>query len=53
MELENKYKGKLITTEKDFLRISPFMRKRFEYARIEIKFEDEEGFKNIIKKMII
>jgi len=53
MELENKYKGKLITTEKDFLRISPFMRKRFEHTRIEIKFEDEEGFKNIIKKMII
>ncbi len=50
--LENKYKGKLITTEKDFLRINSFIRKRFDHVRIETKFEDEEGLKSFIKKMI-
>ena len=51
-KLEEKFKAKLITTEKDHLRINSFVRKRFEYIKVEIKFEDEQGFKNSIKKLI-
>ena len=51
-KLENLYKAKLITTEKDFLRISSFVRKKFDHIRIELKFQDEEGFKNKIKQLI-
>ena len=52
-KLENKYKAKLITTEKDYLRISPFLRKKFDYVKLELKFQDEEGFKSNLKKFII
>ena len=41
-----------LPTEKDFLRINPFVRKKFDYVRIELKFEDEESFKNKIKQLI-
>ena len=51
-KLENLYKAKLITTEKDFLRINSFVRKKFDHIRIELKLQDEEGFKNRIKKLI-
>ena len=51
-KLENLYKAKLITTEKDFLRISSFVRKKFDHIRVELKFQDEEGFKNKIKQLI-
>ena len=51
-KLEEKYKAKLITTEKDYFRIKPFARKRYDYVKLELKFEDEEKFKNIIKKII-
>ena len=51
-KLEEKFKAKLITTEKDHLRINSFVRKRFEYIKVEVKFEDEQGFKNSIKKLI-
>ena len=51
-KLENLYKAKLITTEKDFLRINPFVRKKFDHIRIELKFENEESFKNKIKQLI-
>ncbi len=52
-KLENKYKAKLITTEKDYLRISPFIRKKFDCIKIELKFQNEEIFKNSIKKLIV
>tara|TARA_B100000686_G_C16743269_1_gene947914 strand:- start:327 stop:1259 length:933 start_codon:yes stop_codon:yes gene_type:complete len=52
-KLENKYNAKLITTEKDYLRISPFLRKKFDYVKLELKFQDEEGFKNNLKKLIV
>ena len=48
-KLEEKFKAKLITTEKDHLRINSFVRKRFDYIKVEVKFEDEQGFKNSIK----
>ena len=51
-KLENQYKAKLITTEKDFLRMNSFIRKKYSYIKIEIKFYDEEGFYNRIKKII-
>ena len=51
-ELEKQYNAKLITTEKDFLRISPFARKKYDYIKIEPKLKDEETFKNRIKKLI-
>ncbi len=52
-DLESKYKGKLITTEKDYLRISSFVRKKFEFIKIELRFHNEEGFKDNIKKLIV
>ncbi len=51
-KLEIQYKAKLITTEKDFLRIDQFKRKKYDYIKVEIKFDEEELFKNKIKKMI-
>ena len=51
-KLEDVYKAKLITTEKDFLRINTFIRKKFDYIRIGLKFQDEENFKNKIKELI-
>ena len=51
-KLEEKFKAKLITTEKDHLRMNSFVRKRFDYIKVEVKFEDEQGFKNSIKKLI-
>ena len=35
-KLEEKFKAKLITTEKDHLRINSFVRKRFEYIKVEV-----------------
>ncbi len=51
-KLEEKFKAKLITTEKDHLRMNSFVRKRFDYIKVEVKFEDEQGFKNSIKKLL-
>ena len=51
-KLEDQYNAKLITSEKDYLRISPFIRKKFNHIRIELKFQDEEIFQNNIKKII-
>ncbi len=52
-KLEDQYKAKLITTEKDFLRMNSFIRKKYSYIKIEIKFDDEEGFYNRIKKIVL
>ena len=51
-KLEDQFRAKLITTEKDFLRINPYIRKKFDYIKIELKFHDEEGFKKRIQKII-
>ena len=42
----------LVNTGLKPLRINSFVRKRFEYIKVEVKFEDEQGFKNSIKKLI-
>jgi len=52
-KLENKYKAKLITTEKDHLRINSFIRKRFDCIKVDLRFEDEESFKNSLKEFIV
>jgi len=52
-KLENRYKAKLITTEKDYLRINSFVRKKFDCIKVELRFENEEVFKNSIKKLIV
>ena len=50
--MENKYKAKLVTTEKDYLRISPFNRRRFEMLPIKVNIHEEEKFSQSIKKFI-
>lgn len=52
IELEKKYNGKLVTTEKDFYRISPFERKRFGMIPIKLKIEKEEVFIKFLKECI-
>ena len=51
-KLQIQYKAKLITTEKDYLRIDQFTRKKYDFVKIEVKFNDEELFINKIKKII-
>ena len=51
--MENKYNAKLVTTEKDYLRISPFNRRRFEMLAIKVNIHEEEKFSQSIKKFII
>jgi len=50
--MENKYKAKLVTTEKDYLRISPFNRRRFEMLPIKVNIHEEKKFSQSIKKFI-
>ena len=50
--LEKKYNAKLITTEKDYLRISKFQRKRFSMASIKVKIEKEDILIKLIKKFV-
>ena len=52
IELEKKYIAKLITTEKDYFRINSFFRNKFIVVPIEVKFQDEKNFRDIIKKFI-
>ena len=52
IEMEKKYNAKLITTEKDFLRISTFERKRFSFLPIKVKIEQEDKFLEHIIKIL-
>ena len=52
-KLANKYKAQLITTEKDHLRINSFVRKRFDCIKVDLRFEDEESFKNSLKEFMV
>ena len=49
--MEKKYKAKLITTEKDYLRISTFKRRRFSYLPIKVSIEQESDFLELLKKI--
>ena len=50
--MEDEFKAKLITTEKDFLRISPFKRKRFGYVPIKVNIDNEKEFVNYISEVL-
>ena len=50
--LEIQYNAKLITTEKDFLRMSQFTRKKYDFIKIDIKFDNEEILTDILKKKL-
>ena len=50
--LEKKFNAKLVTTEKDFLRISSYQRRSFGVVPIKLQIENEDQFLNTIKKFI-
>ena len=52
LSIEKKYNAKLVTTEKDYLRISSFNRRGFGVIPIKVNIEDEEKFIQMIKKFI-
>ena len=52
-KLSNKYKAKLITTEKDYMRILPDYRKNLNYLPIKINLKNEDILKDIIIKKIL
>ena len=52
IKMEDEFKAKLITTEKDFLRISPFKRKRFGYVPIKVNIDNEKEFVNYISEVL-
>ena len=41
-----------MTTEKDYMRINPFIRKKYNFIKVGIQFEDEEKFKKKLKELI-
>ena len=51
-DLEKKYNAKLVTTEKDYLRISSFNRRSFGMIPIKVNIDNQEKFIQIIKKFI-
>jgi len=51
-KFEKIYNAKLITTEKDFMRINPFIRKKYDFIKVGIKFENEDKFKKKFKELI-
>ena len=51
--LKNKYKAKLVTTEKDYLRINSNNRSEFEYISIKTNLENNEFFKNFIREKVL
>ena len=52
LELEKKYNAKLITTEKDYLRIKSLHRRRFGFVPIKVKIDKEDELIEIIKKIL-
>ena len=52
LQLEKKYNAKLVTTEKDYLRISSIRRRGFGVIPIKVQIEDENKFLENIKKFI-
>ena len=51
-KLEKTFNAKLVTTEKDFMRINPFIRKKYDFIKVAIKFEEEDKFKKILEELI-
>ena len=53
IELKKKYAAKLITTEKDYMRIDSDYRQNFNYLPIEASLENSDFLKNFIRKKIL
>ncbi len=51
-ELEKTFNAKLITTEKDYMRINPLIRKKYDFIKVAIKFQEEEKFRKILKELV-
>ncbi len=51
-ELSGRYKAKLITTEKDYMRIHHDYRENLNYLPIKIRLKNEDLLKDIIKKIL-
>jgi len=52
IELKKKYAARLITTEKDYLRIDSDHRQNFDYIPIKMSLEDPDFLKNVLRKKI-
>ena len=52
VELEKKYNAKLVTTEKDFLRISKYNRGNITYVPITLKIDNENEFTDLVDKIL-
>tara|TARA_Y100000591_G_C21826519_1_gene696997 strand:+ start:228 stop:1157 length:930 start_codon:yes stop_codon:yes gene_type:complete len=52
IELENQNKAKLITTEKDYLRISPLKRRRFGFVSINVNIKNENDLIDEVNKIL-
>tara|TARA_B100000029_G_scaffold112344_1_gene104472 strand:- start:722 stop:1651 length:930 start_codon:yes stop_codon:yes gene_type:complete len=51
-DLEKKYGAKLVTTEKDYLRINSIYRRKFGVIPVKVKIDREEDFFEFTKKFI-
>ena len=52
LDMEKKYNAKLVTTEKDFCRISSINRRKFSIIPIKVNIEEEQNFFNTVKKYL-
>ena len=52
IKIEEQNKAKLITTEKDYLRINPLKRRRFGFVSINVNIENEDKLTNEIYKVL-
>ncbi len=52
VELEKKYNAKLITTEKDYLRIKSLHRRRIDFIPIKVEIDKQDELIEIIKKIL-
>ncbi len=52
IKIEEQNKAKLITTEKDYLRIDPLKRRRFGFVSINVSIENEDKLTNEIYKVL-
>ena len=53
LKTESQNKAKLITTEKDFLRMDPLKRRRFGFVPINVNIKNENDFMNEVNKIFI
>ena len=53
IQLKKKYGAKLITTEKDYMRIDSYNRQNFNYVPIKVDLENPDFLKNILRKKIL